>query len=357
MAIRFVSKDGTENRGEILPLTTGSERELFGREMESRIVGPLALVPSDASGGDRMVIELGSRGDARIEIRDDGQSWVRFSTDILFEDLQTALTDMRYSRKIGKCIYCGHAKGQLSREHVIPEGLNGEWTLTKASCEHCARITSRFETDLLRNAFGPARLALCLRSKRPAERSQHLHLQVRRGRTELAVPIPVEEYPAVLALPIFAPPECVSQDSGPSGLRLLDAHVIQVAGRPIAELHAKYGYEYTGIRLEYQPVEFARALAKIAYAFAVLRLGLEQISDCYVLPAILGETAGIGQWVRCGAGEPVGSSAGLHALTLKLMQDEIHVFVRLFAQFGAPEYHVIVGRTRQADRFRSDGIV
>jgi hypothetical protein len=346
VAIRLVSRDGKENRGELLPLTTGRESDGFGPEMEARIVGPLPLVALNACSGDRIMLQLGSHGDARIEVRDDGQSSVTFSTDILFEDLQTALADTRVSRRIGQCIYCGRADGQLSREHIIPEGLNGEWTLTNASCDRCAQITSRFETDLLQNAFGPARLALRMRTKRPAERPQHLPLLVRRGGAEVSIPIPVEEYPAVIALPVFAPPAYMNQDSGSSLLRVVNARPIQVAGRPLAELHAKYGYEYTAIQLEYKPVAFARAVAKIAYAFAVLRLGLERITDRYVLPVVLGKTGGIGQWVGCDAGEPVGPSTGLHALTLQLTQNEIHMFVRLFAQFDAPEYHVIVGRTR-----------
>ena len=119
-----------------------------------------------------------------------------------------------------------------------------------------------------------------------------------------------------------------------------------MAGLPLAELHAKYGYDHTAIQLEYEPVAIARAVAKIGFAFAVLRLGLERITDRYVLPSVLDGTIGIGQWVGCDNGEPVGASTGLHAVTLQLIENEIHMFVRLFAQFNAPEYHVIVGRIR-----------
>ena len=65
-----------------------------------------------------------------------------------------------------------------------------------------------------------------------------------------------------------------------------------------------------------------------------------------MLPAVLGNTSNISQWVGCDVGEAIGPSTGLHALTLKLRQNQIHIFVRLFAQFDAPEYHVIVGRIR-----------
>jgi hypothetical protein len=35
--------------------------------------------------------------------------------------------------------------------------------------------------------------------------------------------------------------------------------------------------------------------------------------------------------------------SGLHALTIRAAGTDIHVIVRLFAQFGGPEYHVVLG--------------
>ncbi len=117
-------------------------------------------------------------------------------------------------------------------------------------------------------------------------------------------------------------------------------------GRRLTELHRKHGGEYVEVQLEYKPMEFARAIAKIAYGFAVLGLGLERIADCYVLPAVMGEARDIGRWVGCDPGQPVGQSTGLHTATLRILGKEIHVFVRLFAHFRMPEYHVVVGRAR-----------
>lgn len=164
LATRLVSRDGKEERGKLLPLITGSESDVFSLDLEPRIVGPFTLAALQACDGDRIVLELGSLGAANIETRDDGQTCVTFSSDIHFEDLRTSLGETRESRKIGKCIYCGRTDGPLSREHIIPKGLNGEWTLIEASCEYCREITSRFERDFLKKAFGPARIALGMRS-------------------------------------------------------------------------------------------------------------------------------------------------------------------------------------------------
>jgi len=344
LSIRVVSRDGKEERGVLLPLTTGGESESFGSDLAPLILGPLTLAPVDALRGDRVVIELGSRGAARVESRDDGQAWVQFSADILFEDLNTHFKEGRTSRKVGKCIYCGLTGEPLSREHIIPEGLNGEFTLIAASCARCRNITSGFEQEVLRNTFGAARIALEMRSKRPNERPSHLPIQVRRGGKEIEIQVPVQEYPAILALPIFAQPAYLAGRPSSSGIDVVGTAQTQVAGLPLAELQRKYEGDYLGVRLAYQPVMFARAVAKIAYGFTVLSLGLEHIADRYVLPALLGEMSNIGRWVGCDRASPLGPSTGLHAVTLRMEDKEIHVMVRLFAQFGAPEYHVVIGR-------------
>jgi len=45
-------------------------------------------------------------------------------------------------REIGACIYCGERDAPLSTEHAVPYGLNGPWTIQRASCALCAKITT-----------------------------------------------------------------------------------------------------------------------------------------------------------------------------------------------------------------------
>jgi hypothetical protein len=158
--------------------------------------------------------------------------------------------------------------------------------------------------------------------------------------------IPANEYPILLAPPVFAPPAHLSGDSYTSGTVLRRFEVIQVSGLPLAALHLKYGAEHTEIQVDYNPAMFAKLIGKIAYGYAVLVMGLESISDVYVLPAIRGATTDIGRWVGSVQGHAIGPNTGLHALSLKITDNEIHVFVRLFAQFNVREYVVVVGRVK-----------
>lgn len=238
-----------------------------------------------------------------------------------------------------------HAR-TAAREHVIPLGLNGELLLLEASCPSCARITSRFERDALRSALIGPRIGLRMRTRRPRERPARLPLLVERGGRRQQILIPATEYPAFLATPVLAPPAHLSGVPYASGIVVRGAGRTQVSGLPLSALHRKYKCEYAGVQIAYQPVEFARLVAKIAYGYAVLVLGLSAIADAHVLPAIRGDSTDIGRWVGSAEGEPVGQNTGLHALSLKVKSGEINVFVRLFAQFNVREYVVVVGRVK-----------
>ena len=345
IALRVISRDGKEERGVLLPLTTG-RGQTFGEKPTPVLIGPLPLIPVAALKGDRFVAEIGSVGQARIEIRDDKQAWIEFSADACFENLATHLQDQRSSREVNRCIYCGLVGKGLSREHIIPEGLNGELTLVAASCQACGNITSAFELDVLRNAVGALRQALKMRSKRSKNRKTHFPMRVRRGDAQIEIQVPLEEYPTVLAFPVFAPPGNIVGRPDSESLTIVHVQPTQLSGLPLNVLQKKYGVDadYLGVTITYQPFNFARTIAKIAYGFAVLRLGLANIPEPYVLPVILGEEKRIGRWVGCDQTQPLKRSHGLHEIGIYIEGGEIHVLVRLFAQFGAPEYHVVVGK-------------
>ncbi len=71
---------------------------------------------------------------------------------------------------------------------------------------------------------------------------------------------------------------------------------------------------------------------------------LSQIQEGYVLPAILNKEDDIGCWVGGVKGEELVSVNHLHHVGLNLLDGDILVRVRLFAQYNAPEYLVVVGR-------------
>src|SRR5262245_1110250 len=82
---------------------------------------------------------------------------------------------------VGRCIYCDTADGPLSKEHVIPFGLGGNFILPRASCKACAKITSAFERTCLRQMYGDLRTKYGAPSRRPKKRPKYIPLIVNRG--------------------------------------------------------------------------------------------------------------------------------------------------------------------------------
>src|SRR5271157_403593 len=62
-------------------------------------------------------------------------------------------------KSFGACIYCGATGVRLTDEHIVPLSLGGAHILEAASCDNCAKITTRFENDVARGLWGDARIA------------------------------------------------------------------------------------------------------------------------------------------------------------------------------------------------------
>lgn len=87
-------------------------------------------------------------------------------------------------------------------------------------------------------------------------------------------------------------------------------------------------------------------LAKIGFCAAVATVGIGAFTNTPIRNVILGNDHHIGHWVGGWWREPVnGTNGGLHEIRVVLSEPgkEIHAIIRLFAQFGAPEYHVMLG--------------
>src|SRR5262245_1011222 len=113
------------------------------------------------------------------------------------------------ARDIGACVYCGSTNGPLQREHAVPYGLNGTWTLLRASCPACADITHRFERDTLKALWPALRAVLTLRTRRNAHPSS-LPLVIERGGVSQTIQVAREQYPLYLPTPIFLEPGYVT---------------------------------------------------------------------------------------------------------------------------------------------------
>jgi hypothetical protein len=255
------------------------------------------------------------------------------------------VTDLRVPSNapdIGECIYCGTVEGSLGKEHAIPYGLNGPWTLLRASCPRCADITSRFEQDTLRSLLSPVRTVLGMQTRRPTVRPKSLALVLESNGVQRTIRVPSSEFPLYLPTPVFPPPRCLAGVHPSPGIPT-QLSFIHVAGPSLDQVLRRYGADFAGARLNFSPQDFARTLAKIAFTAAIYVMGVAPFSNTPVRRLILGEDPCVGHWVGSWTGEPINEEKGLHAMKIRSSGSDVHVVLRLFAQFGAPEYHIVLG--------------
>ena len=252
------------------------------------------------------------------------------------------------SPDIGECIYCGSRAEPLSREHAVPYGLNGPWTLLRASCSSCAIITHKFERDSLRDLWLPIRAVLQLNTRRPQDRPRALPLILESNGIRRTIDVPIAEFPGYLPIPVFPPPGIVV---GRSREERVDPtfQFQHVRGPTFETVAARFpGTDFVGGRVTLKPEMYARMLAKIAYCAAVHAIGIAPVRRSPLRDVILGIDRDVFHWVGSWQGEQMNDSKGLHSMQLHASGSDLHVILRLFAQFGAPEYHVSLGVADEA---------
>jgi hypothetical protein len=117
----------------------------------------------------------------------------------------------------------------------------------------------------------------------------------------------------------------------------------------ITRLQASLGADTISVPLV-DPIDLARMLAKIGYAFAVACLdgNPEAFDEVYVRRTIL-EGPNAGHYVGCVSGPLINTQTEGHQVTLVRTPTEVTTHIRLFAEMDLPEYTVVVGRLRQVE--------
>ena len=254
--------------------------------------------------------------------------------------------ETKQSTRIGKCIYCGTAKGRLSEEHITPFGLSGLLALLEASCARCAKITSALEKTILRDMFFAARAALGTRTRRPKDRLKPQPMFIEREGEVQRIHALWQDQWKVIQLPIFKPPAHVDGRRYTSGIECTSMDVFELTerGEEIAKRHGADRVLPHKSRIE----DFARFIAKMAYGYAVERYGLNAFENVYVLSAILGESDDIGRWVGCsGRREFPVRQCNISVGYRIIPGDELVVKIKMFPQFDGAEYVVVIGRIKE----------
>jgi hypothetical protein len=260
---------------------------------------------------------------------------------------------MSVPKVIGQCIYCGTRERPLQREHVIPLSLDGTIILHKASCDKCADITKKIENRVTRDMLGPFRSAMDIRTRRPKERPKvHPVLVEPVGGRPYTIKVPTAEFPTTISLPVLPYARYLLGLPDMEGEVPVRWWTLTDKDR-LRALHKKAGhYQATFSVGGYDSSAFAQMLCKIAHGLAVDHFGIDGFKPLAVEHA-LGHKTTINYLVGCRRNEeipPPQDWRHAHRFIRWRRKPELIVAeIRLFADLGAPIYHVVVG-------IRKDGL-
>lgn len=256
--------------------------------------------------------------------------------------------DNRQYDPVGHCIYCG-AMNNLQKEHILPFGLSGTATLPSSTCSKCATVTGEQERRVLRGFMYDLRIYLGLKSRSKYKNApQEYPLTIIREGVQETVMLPLDEYPILLAFPVFSPPAFLNPSGYTNGIRIKSIETVSFGPKP-AEVLRNLGATSISQTQDQEPVSFARVIAKIAYALAAAKGDIDKIKgDPLVLPAILGNTDDIGRWVGTLDYPRRVFDGQLHRIQIHedCQKGLLIGDVQLFSNSPAPRYGVIIGILR-----------
>lgn len=142
---------------------------------------------------------------------------------------------------------------------------------------------------------------------------------------------------------MFGPPGFLQGDEVRAGITTTGPYVGHLDASAESFIQAHHA-ESIAIETTYPFVGLARVVAKIGYGYAVGELGLPNVVDPLVVPAILGEAEDIGHWVGTVGDQALpGPVDALHAASV-FEERGVIVAVQLFCVQPAPLYMVLVSK-------------
>lgn len=266
-------------------------------------------------------------------------------------------------RPANRCIYCDAVVDiqHLRREHIIPEGIGGKLILPKSSCSVCADVTSTFEGKVQHDLMGIFREKFNLRKRSHKKRErvpQFVELSAVNNPNMVIKRIPAVDVPGILLMPIFRMP-CVLENRVPTGELSIQTIVRPTYHGALLDFADTITGWIASIG-KYDPLPFARMLAKIGHSFAVAEIGHEKFSRLFLEKVICGIDPFYPD--NCVGSLPDSVGGNLHTIAIEPdLRHEISlsrhrqrddceaviVKIRLFANYGGPEYLVVVGEIPQ----------
>ncbi|MBU6140991.1 MAG: HNH endonuclease [Proteobacteria bacterium] len=270
------------------------------------------------------------------------------ATDKIFGEIQPFNPKKVTFPSIGKCIYCDASNVTLTDEHIIPLSMGGVQIMEKASCEACCKIINKFETKFAKEIFGTFREKHRFPSRHRKNRQNEIEVTKVNGDKFV---VPLSEFPAPTYMIKMATAGILNGMPPSVDTSFLWQFVVITNDKELDDFTKKYGQDVT-YKLRFLIKEFAQTMAKIGHAYVMANFGnieFEKLST----DLILGKTENPSlSYVVGGSWEilpPIPNAGHIWGIRVLLTNPDtllIIADIRLMAASSTPNYHVVVGRTR-----------
>jgi hypothetical protein len=201
--------------------------------------------------------------------------------------------NVKTSRKVGRCIYCGSKRGKLSTEHIYPFSLHTKksktfWVLNDAVCEKCKKKTEEIDDYISKVHLRDYRFLTQARSRSKYKNySDKKTVRAEKEGEIIDITVDIARLGWMYLLPVYGMPELVSKGviNDVKGFQKLDRINLDV----LKQVQAEYGIEAIEYSAGLKGELFMRFLAKVAYGFAVLEHGYDFVEDSPLRLIILGK--------------------------------------------------------------------
>lgn len=243
------------------------------------------------------------------------------------------------------CIYCLENDIELTDEHIITFSIGGRKVLRNASCKKCAEyINETYEQPTLNGVLLAPRLLLELK-RRKSKQKRNLKLvgldgvKVNDvGDEGFDTQLEPFQYSPLCQLPFWEPAgKLIDADksSGVDKFRLFHIHLGTTFQSPFDKVVTRHPINQK---------EFALALAKSAYSYAVAKHGLENFDGAEMRDLLLGKRNDVFNFVGGPLREEKLTDRYFHNLYERREGQLCTVLVHMFASYKMKPYQVVVGR-------------
>ena len=240
---------------------------------------------------------------------------------------------------LDRCMYCLGGALPRSEEHLIPRALGGRLTLRDAVCEPCRRLTGRLEQLTLDREFVVPKTLLALKRRRARGNGpSRLPPVLLQGDDAASTALTADTFPRGFALPAFEPAGLlagIERTAAPSRIDFVDCTLN--LGTP-----TRRGVAATAPLVD--PLAYAHAVAKWAYALAVAERGLDGCDTQAMRDLMLGRRHDAFAFVGTPSPRVAAPREHLHGVAVRENGPWLTVTLALFASAGMAPYEVVVGR-------------